>query len=358
MTLGDVAAKAGVSVATASVAITGKPSGNCRVSASVAERIRRAARQLNYRPNIYARNLSTQRTQTVAMLVKQSAGHNAMEFLGTAQRILREQGYIEVFLMQLDDTLENERAHIEICLDRRVEGILMLPVISVDGASNAETINRVMREDGIPVVNLSVGLPDCLAPSVCSDEIDGMCQVVKRLYAMGHRRVAHMTLPGYANASPLNPYIHAHWRYLGYARACAELGLAENVMTRANHPSAQVVAEFDDAVPFGRALGEGPRPLPSAIVCYSDYESAGLLAGLSEAGVRVPDEVSLIGHDDKPFTRMVRPALSTLAPDYQQMGVIATRTLLKMINGEPGESALIPPSILMRESVRDVSSPQ
>src|SRR5438552_11656327 len=78
VTLADVAAKAGVSVATASVAITGRPSGNCRVSPAVAEKIRRAARQLNYHPNLQARNLSTQRTHTIALLIKRAAWHNAM----------------------------------------------------------------------------------------------------------------------------------------------------------------------------------------------------------------------------------------------------------------------------------------
>src|SRR5688572_20940535 len=191
VTLGDVAAKAGVSVATASVAITGRPSGNCRVSTAVAEKIRRAARQLNYRPNIYARNLSTQRTHTVAMLVKRSNWHNAMYFLASAQRVLRERGYTEIFLMHLNDQLESEREHIELALDRRVEGILIMPVIAREGGgTNCALLNEVHEEDGIPVVQMTLALPDCVAPAVTVDETGGVYDAVKRLRALGHTRIA------------------------------------------------------------------------------------------------------------------------------------------------------------------------
>src|SRR3954465_15726383 len=116
VTLADVAAKAGVSVATASVAITGRPSGNCRVSAEVAERIRAAARELNYRPNMQARSLSTQRTNTIAVLIKHAAWQNAMNFLSPVQRVLRQRGFPETFMLHPDNLLETERQQLEICI--------------------------------------------------------------------------------------------------------------------------------------------------------------------------------------------------------------------------------------------------
>jgi LacI family transcriptional regulator len=353
VTLGDVAAKAGVSVATASVAITGKPSGNCRVSPAVAEKIRRAARQLNYRPNIYARNLSTQRTQTVAILVKRANWHNAMYFLASAQRLLRERGYTEIFLMHRDNTPETERQNIGVCLDRRVEGILIMPLISLQGRTNAALLNEVQGEENIPVVQLTLALPECAAPAVVTDDIDGIGRAVAHLHAAGHRRIAHVTVQGHADATPLNPYRHAHLRYAGYTKAMAALGLGGRVVCPQGEPPRHVDAQFDDAVRVAHDLADAaPRePLPTAIVTYSDYEAAGLLAGFSEAGVRVPEQVSIVGFGDSPFSRMVRPALSTLAPAYEQMGEVATRTLLSMIDGEAGESAALPPTLLTRQSV-------
>jgi DNA-binding LacI/PurR family transcriptional regulator len=136
VTLADVAARAGVSVATASVAITGRPSGNCRVSPAVAVKIRQAAAELNYRPNLQARNLSTRRTRTVALLVKRPAWHNAIAYLAGAQRLLRQLGYTEMVMLQPEPTIESEREHLELCIERQVEGILVVPLIDMAGKSN------------------------------------------------------------------------------------------------------------------------------------------------------------------------------------------------------------------------------
>ena len=73
--------------------------------------------------------------------------------------------------------------------------------------------------------------------------------------------------------------------------------------------------------------------------------------------MRVPEQVSIIGFGDAPFARMLRPALSTLAPAYEQMGEVATRTLLAMIDGKPGESAAIPPALVARQSVAAAAEP-
>lgn len=348
-TLGDVAAKAGVSVATASVAITGKRSGNCRVSPTVAERIRRAARQLNYRPNILARNLSTQRTQTVAMLVKRSNWHNAMYFLASAQRILRREGYTEIFLMHEDNQLSTERQHLEMCVERRVEGIIIMPLIDLSGRTNAGLINQIIDEEGIPLVQLEISIPDCTAPAVVGDEMDGVRQAVLALHELGHRRVAHVTLKGYDNPSPVNPFRHAHLRFLGYRAAVRELGLEEIVLCP-DRQEVSVETEFDTAVGMAHRIA-AMSPRPTAVVTYADFEAAGVLAGLTEAGLSVPQDVSIIGYGEQPFIRMTRPVLSTIAPPYEQMGEQATATLLEMIKGSRGESARIAPRLVLRQSV-------
>jgi LacI family transcriptional regulator len=348
-TLGDVAAKAGVSVATASVAITGKPSGNCRVSPTVAERIRRAAHQLNYRPNIYARNLSTQRTQTVAMLVKRSNWHNAMYFLASAQRVLRREGYTEIFLMHEDNQLSTERQHLEMCVDRRVEGIIIMPLIDLNGQTNATLINQIAADETIPLVQLEIAIPDCTAPAIVSDEVEGVRQAVHKLHEMGHRRIAHATLKGYEDANPANPYRHAHLRYLGYSSAIRDLNL-DPIVLCPDRLEVTVDAEFDAAVDMAHRIA-AMSPRPTAVVTYADFEAAGMLAGLAEAGVSVPRDVSIIGYGDQPFIRMTRPVLSTIAPPYERMGEEATSTLLSMIGGAAAESVQIPPTLMLRQSV-------
>jgi DNA-binding LacI/PurR family transcriptional regulator len=355
VTLVDVAAKAGVSVATASVAITGRPSGNCRVSAEVAEKVRAAARELNYRPNMQARSLSTQRTNTIAVLIKRAAWQNAMHYLSPVQRLLRMRGYTETFLLHPDNRLDTEREQLEMCIERRVEGIITLPLIDLDGRTNTQLINQILRDEGIPVVHLGIALPDCAAPSFISDDVEGLRSAVRLLHSMGHRRIAHVTIPGYDNPAPLNPFRQAHLRYLGYRTAMAELGLSEAVFC-ARGECTELEMLYDRGIETAeRLLAAAPRP--TAVIAVSDFSAAGVINGLRRAGGDVPGDISVLGVGNLRFARMLYPALTTLAPQFERMGELAAQSLLNMIDGSPAESAAIPPSLVMRETVRAIEDP-
>jgi LacI family transcriptional regulator len=355
VTLADVAAKAGVSVATASVAMTGRPSGNCRVSPAVADRIRHAARLLNYRPNLQARNLSTQRTHTVALLIKRAAWHVAMPYVSVAQRVLRENGYLEYCTLYPDNRLDSERDNLDLCVQRRVEGIIAMPLIDLQGRANVEMFNQVYREEGIAVMHLGLSLPGCAAPSVVTDEAEGVLRAVRLLHAMGHRRIAHVAIKGYENADPLNPFRVAHLRYQGYQRAMAELGLGEEVVLD-EAPVKDIEGLFDSAIPLAQKLLKLPAA-PTAVITFSDHTAAGIMRGLADAGVKVPEQVSVLGVGGQPFARMLRPSLTTLAPQFEAMAELATRTLLRMIEGggeASAQSAALPPVLEPGQSLRAI----
>jgi DNA-binding LacI/PurR family transcriptional regulator len=349
VTLADVAAEAGVSVATASVAITGRPSGNCRVSAAVAERIRRAARALNYRPNLQARNLSTQRTHTVALIVKRSNWQNAMFYLSATQRVLRERGYSEIFLLHTRDNADCEREQLENCIDRRVEGIIIMPVIDLQGRTNVDRINEIYQREQIPVVQLSLGLEGCTAPVSMSDEEGSLRLAVRTLYERGHRRIAHVSMAGADDANPDSPWRTAHLRYAGYLAEMKELGLEPQLFMPPKN-AGTVDALYDDALRLCPAMTSGDSR-PTAITTYSDYTAAGVATGLEDLGLRLPDDMSIIGLGDQTFARMIRPGLTTIAPQYEQIGTVATQMLLKMIDGEEAASVAVPPTLISRQSV-------
>ena len=90
------------------------------------------------------------------------------------------------------------------------------------------------------------------------------------------------------------------------------------------------------------------------MVTFSDFTGAGLLAGFAELGVNVPGEISVFATGEQPFTRMLRPALTTLSPPFEQIAEVATTTLLQMIEGGPGASAALMPKVSMRDSVREI----
>jgi DNA-binding LacI/PurR family transcriptional regulator len=91
-------------------------------------------------------------------------------------------------------------------------------------------------------------------------------------------------------------------------------------------------------------------------VAFSDYVGAGLIAGFKDHGLRVPEDVSVLSVGEQIFTRMMRPTMSTLAPQFEKMGELASAMLLKMIAGKPGVSTMVLPSLNMRESVREISA--
>jgi DNA-binding LacI/PurR family transcriptional regulator len=354
VTLANVAQRAGVSVATASVAITGRASGNCRVSVAVAEKIRAVAHEMRYRPNLQARNLSTQRTRTIALLIKRSTWHNAAFYLTACQRTLRAFGFEEMVMLHPDDTLQSERDHLELCVERQVEGIIATPLIDLGGHANVELFNRIHQEDKIPVVQLGLALEGCVAPSVTVDETGGVRRAVTLLHAMGHRRIAHCTIPGYEDAAPLNPFRAAHLRYRGYQTAMAELKLHQQLFIppqRCTH----VTMLFDAACELGRQIADA-NPRPTAIIAFSDFVGAGLIAGLIDLNIPVPGEISVLSIGDQPFTKILRPTMSTILQQGEKMGEVASTMLLKMIDGAPGTSTSLMPALSLRESVRELAS--
>lgn len=352
VTLADVASKAGVSVATASVAITGRPSGNCRVSPAVAEKIRRAARALNYRPNLQARNLSTQRTHTVAVLVKQAAWHNAIFYVTAAQRLLRQRGYVETFMLYPDNRLESERDSLELCIDRRVDGIIAMPLIDLEGKANVELFDRILRDEGIPIVHLGLSLPGCAVPSVQTDEVEGIRSAVHLLHSMGHERIAMATVKGHDNPDPFNPFCIAHQRYEGYLRGMSELKLTPAVYGT-DEICTDTTMLFDKSVELASKIASASTR-PTAVIAFSDFFAAGLIAGLNDHRLRVPDDMSVLSIGGQPFGRMTRPMLSTLSPAFEKKADIATNMLLRMIEGGEGQSAMVPPALTMRQSVRAI----
>ena len=352
ITLADVAERAGVSVATASVAITGRPSGNCRVSPAVAEKIRAVARELHYRPNLQARSLSTQRTHTVAVLIKRAAWHNAMDYVGAAQKVLRSHGYTESFMLH-DNEAAKERAHLELALQRNVEGILALPLIDPDGNANVDLYNQLHTEEKIPIVQLGLALPGCVAPSVTADLERGVAKTVTLLHALGHRRIALLTRPDYDVEVQLNPNQYVHRVYLGYRSGVAQAGIQQQILTF-DRPKLDASEAFDSCNALGAQVAE-MSDRPTAVIAVTLYAAGGLISGLASKGVKVPDDVSVVSCGEQPFAKMMRPSIATIAEPIEKMGTVGSEMLLKMIDGKTVDSVSMMPAIELRQSVRDLT---
>jgi LacI family repressor for deo operon, udp, cdd, tsx, nupC, and nupG len=342
VTLRDVAERAGVSVATACSAISGRVSGNSRVSPDVAAKIRRAAKELRYRTNVHAQRLSSTRTRTVALVVKCSAWHNMIWPIMAVEETLRRNQSDEIFLLHRDE-IAAENRHLEMCLENRVSGILIFPLIDINSDHHSKMINEILVRESIPVVQLGLALPNCKAPAVIIDEAQGTYRAVLELAKLGHRSIAHLTLPGCRNPSNANPYLHAYRRYNGYKRAMSELGLAEQLVMLSEEDSTSERA-FDGGMRIAAELAKLSSS-PTAIVAYSDVLAAAAIAGVQTAGKRVPQDMSIIGIDKSPLTEAVLPSPALVAFPHEEMGRVGTDMLFKMMEGQRINTRLLNPSI-------------
>lgn len=318
-TIYDVARAAGVSASTVSRTFA-RPG---RVNSATAERIRSAAEAIGYRTNPVAQALSTARTRMIAVLVSDLANPLYAELLRGAQVAASAAG----FGVLVEDTREDaatERDTAERILPL-VDGVLLTSSRMPDAAIRAVAKQR-------PLVVLNRGLAD--VPCVVADEQRGTRRAVEHLGATGHRDLTYVAGP---DASWPNG---ARWR--AFSDACHELSLTGRRIGPFE-PTFAGGFEAASALAGSRATG---------VVVFNALMAVGIIRGLQQTGVRVPEEVSVVGFDDVLIGQVVSPALTTVSTPLQAMGATAVRNLLALVNGarSHGRPFVVPARLLTRES--------
>ncbi|MBC8103980.1 MAG: LacI family DNA-binding transcriptional regulator [Cytophagales bacterium] len=320
-TLQDVASQAGVTAMTVSVVLNGARSAT-RVSEGTRARILEAAARLHYRPNGVARGLSRRRMDAIGVV---SSVRNADEddninlyFLEILNGILeagaRHRQNITVF--SITHQGDDEPKILQFC-DGRVDGMIFVAPRRLSPGF-AETLQH-----HTPFVTMHA---NDLLPCTYNLDIDnegGGYQAVQYLISQGHRRIAHF--PGQLNL--LGP----RQRMAGYQRALSEAGIAFD-------PSLVLEGAYSTLSGKERAgqllSRSGICPLPTAIFCASDDIAAGCLEVLSGHGLRVPEDISLVGFDDILTARMTSPPLTTIRQPFRRLGNRAVEMLLpQILNG-------------------------
>lgn len=318
-TLADVGRMAGVSAMAASAVLNGARTSS-RISPETRERILEAAGKLAYRPNAAARALANRRMDTIgvaAVITDGELNHYFLEvFNGILEAAARHDQNTTVFALH-DWTRDPERLH-RFC-DGRIDGLILLaPTFHED---------HVALPAHTPFVSIhaNIALPGVL--NIESDEERGAYEITRKLLVQGHRRIMHLAGP--------EGLIGPQRRIRGYQRALASVRQSFDpdllVPTGFNTPDGRVAL----ATWLKRHQGE---PLPDAIFCVNDGVAIGCIEALAAAGLRVPDDVSVVGFDDSLAARMCVPQLSTVRQPLRAMGARAVDVLLNRI-GKPGTSA-------------------
>lgn len=301
-TVQDVARFANVSTATVSRALSAPDS----VSARKREAVLAAVEATGYRVNRAARNLRTQRSNTILALLPD---------LGNPFFSLVLQGIVDVLTPAGQSLVVAETSQIYSAGDdllsylssKRVDGMIVL-----DGAVSQESLDHVLASDQKSrVVFACEWAPLGGFPSVRSNNLGGAMQAVDFLYASGHRQIAHIS-------GPTNNVL-TQARIAGYEKACEE------------HQLIPQCIEGDFTLEAGIKAAEAILAMsdrPTAVFCASDVIAYGLISGLSRAGVNVPDEVSVVGFDDIEYSEHFVPALTTVRQDRVALGQAAAHMLL------------------------------
>ncbi len=344
VTLRDIARRLGVSRPAVSAALSDRRS-TIGLSDALRARIRREAVALGYRPNLLARSFIKQRSYLVGFLGRAEYFLYAYETLSAVERVLDPAGFSILSFLH-GDTGEDQQRHLQRCLDRRVDGLIVAAAAEGARGPMAGQV-AALRRSGFPLVQIFRRLlPD--VPVVMTDDRAIGYRATRHLLALGHRRIAHYTYDAYGDRRNPGHDRDAKDRHAGYAQAMREAGLTPAVVT---YPASRYFPLDAGFAPGAREGASRVARHPArftAAVCFNDYTALGLLRGLRAAGVRVPEDFSIVGYDDIDLARAADPPLTTLAPPLGRIGAEAARRVLDLLAGRPAANLLLEPGLRVR----------
>ena len=331
VTLKEIAQKTGFSINSVSHALKGKPD----ISEKTRELIVRTAREMGYVANLPAQSLRTGRTRTVAVLVSDISNPLFGIMVREIEKLLGRRGY-SLFVMNTDENEEAEEKAVYSALGKHVDGLILCPTQKNPG------ILRLLSGEGTPYVLIGRRFPEETAPAdyIVWDDVQGGYEATSFLLSHGHQRILFIDGPACISS--------ARERLDGYTRAFAQRGLPVDEELVAHIPlvghDLQAVLDRAAATPGGF----------TAVFAFSDmlaWEAASLL---EKRGVRIPEQVELIGFDDIQSQLPLPCGLSTVHTPKTRMAALAADTLLRKMEGGPVSrlQTVSPTRLILRDTTR------
>ena len=333
-TINDVARQAGVSKATVSAVIN----DSATVKGSTRDRVLAAIDVLNYRPT-QVTHAAARKTKSIGLLIKEIDNPYYAEIVLGARAHASEKGYT-LLVASSEGEYDAERRAVELLQAKDVEGLIATPVL--DEHADLSHFFELKRRN-FPFVLLEEvrGVPASL---VDVDNRDASRKAVEFLIRLGHTRIVHFAGPSYS--------MHSEERVDGVRRACSasHLIFSDDGVVEAG---AHLADGYRAALAFFRKRGAAARP--TAITCYNDLVAIGVCRALQELGLRVPDDVSVVGYDDIPVLEYLSVPLKTVRMPKAAMGEVAARMLIRHIESKtvvPPQKVLLEAQLITRRSTR------
>jgi LacI family transcriptional regulator len=322
--LDDVARRARVSVSTVSRVL----SNTGRVKATTRTRVLRIVEALNYRPDVHAQTLAGRKSRTLGLVVSNLQNPFFLDIFHAMESDAKARGY-EVVVANTDYQPRQLASSVHWMMGHRLAGLAVIV------SEKEPSIIAELAGGRVPVVFYDVGAPGPNVTNIRTDYFRGTQRVVEYLYALGHRRLAFV-----GHHEQLRPLQDRKKSFL-------------KAVGRLSSKIASAAAEGTDSPDGGRQamrhlLDQGFRP--TAVVCVNDFMALGVLRLLRERGLRVPEDVSVVGYDNIHLSEFTTPALTTVNVPRDRIGRCVCAALL----AEPGAAAardvVMEPELIVRDS--------
>lgn len=334
ITIKDVAEKAGVSIATASMVL------NHRKGASLAtrEKVLKTAKALNYIPNDSARTLVNQNSRYIGILIPEIQNPFYSAIVDIMTGIVEKKGFT-ILLGISNNSSRQEAEYVRMFVSRSVRGVIAIPVLR----DNPDTAHFVMlRSANIPFVFCTDIYENCPEPVVMCDFEKGEYEATRYLIEKGFRDFWFVTT--------MIDACFSRERYKGYLRALTEAQLP----ARKERELVIKTPRYDETYEAAVRIIED---LPEAIICINDIMSIAIMKQLSNHGIRIPEDVSLVGFDDIMISTLVTPRLTTVRQPITEICEKTVELLERKLEDPAGQSEIergsvfrIPPELVIRET--------
>ncbi len=331
VTIHDIAKKLNLAASTVSRALQDNPV----ISSGTRSLVKRIALEMGYRPNVQAANLRTRRTNTIGVVVPLINRYFFSSVISGIEEIAYGNGFT-VTISQSNDNFEKECKITQTLFDNRVDGV----IVSIGMQTTTFEHLKLFSERNIPIVFFDRVVDEIEAHKIVVDDYGGGYRVTEHLINQGAKTIAHI-------GGPLNLKIYVN-RQKGYCDALKKAGLEVNNSLIIN----TMLSTEEGTEAIIKLLNNETRP--DAIFCANDTSALSVIVYLKKKGIRVPEDIAVIGFSNEPFSEVVSPSISTIKQPGFLMGQKAAQLIIQQILHKKEEphfrTIVMPTEIIIRES--------
>jgi len=325
VTLLDVARACNLSVSTVSIVLSEAPLSK-NVAAATRTRIREAARRLGYHPDAYARTLRRRRSQTIGVLAYDLSDPFCTPIVQGIQTGLQPANYLPL-LMDAQTQRKLFDSYLKMILEQRAEGVIVI----ASWVFEETNLMADLEKNHVPIVILGRDLTRRKIDSLLIDNRTGGALALQHLAELGHSQIAVIRGP--------EELFDSQPRWEGVRKAASDSGVKVDPRLVFQLPGlADPISGFEGGVQLAREMLSTHVPF-SAVLAFDDLTALGVMRGLRDAGVRVPEDCSIVGFDDVLPGAVATPGVTTIRQPLKEMGLLAAKWCVEAINTREGGKA-------------------